>query len=726
MEVEKSIEDLLPGDIERAGLSPIDAANFYRQLGGIISEVGDSRPATWRRISKEMLLPVHPHSLHQLMYYSTYKHWDDSKYGPPPACFPTEESARESNLGRILEKYGPQLLGSSYRNPIESFPAFQKFSAEHPEVYWPIVFEDLNLFFHVQPNCILDKSDKSHPCGVWLPGAVLNVSECCLLPTKNKNDTVAVIWRDEDNDNLPPATLTLAELRLKVNRVANALDGLGLQRGDAIAIDMPMDVFAVIIYLAIILAGYVVVSIADSFVSNEIATRIRISKAKCIFTQDNIVRGGKVIPLYSRVVDANAPQIVVLPSNGKHIVVDLRNGDMAWESFLSLADKLSIPDEYVAVKQAIEAHTNILFSSGTTGEPKAIPWTQATPIRCAGDAWAHYDIRPGDVFAWPTNLGWMMGPLLIFASLLNGATIALYKGLPLGRSFGKFVQDAGVTVLGTVPSMVKTWKKSSCMDFLDWSRIRHFGTTGEASSLDDDLWLSGQAGYKPVYESCGGTELGSAFVQGCPLQPQAYATFSTPCMTTSFVILDESRRAYPDDQPCHGELALLPAMLGASNNLLNADHDAVYFKGMPAHNGVILRRHGDLFERTVGGFYKAQGRSDDTMNLGGIKISAVEIERVCNTAHHSVLETAAIGVPPDDGGPEHLVMVVVLKDEQLVDTAVLKKSFSSAIHSRLNPLFKVSSVVIVPDFPRTASNKVMRRVLRSNLRKLGNSPKCRL
>ncbi|KAJ7297702.1 hypothetical protein O6H91_Y041100 [Diphasiastrum complanatum] len=320
----------------------------------------------------------------------------------------------------------------------------------------------------------------------------------------------------------------------------------------------------------------------------------------------------------------------------------------------------------------------------------------------------------------------MMGPLLIFASLLNGATIALYKGLPLGRSFGKFVQDAGVTVLGTVPSMVKTWKKSSCMDFLDWSRIRHFGTTGEASSLDDDLWLSGQAGYKPVYESCGGTELGSAFVQGCPLQPQAYATFSTPCMTTSFVILDESRRAYPDDQPCHGELALLPAMLGASNNLLNADHDAVYFKGMPAHNGVILRRHGDLFERTVGGFYKAQGRSDDTMNLGGIKISAVEIERVCNTAHHSVLETAAIGVPPDDGGPEHLVMVVVLKDEQLVDTAVLKKSFSSAIHSRLNPLFKVSSVVIVPDFPRTASNKVMRRVLRSNLRKLGNSPKCRL
>ncbi|KAJ7540403.1 hypothetical protein O6H91_10G013200 [Diphasiastrum complanatum] len=629
MEVEKSIEDLLPGDIERAGLSPIDAANFYRQLGGIISEVGDSRPATWRRISKEMLLPVHPHSLHQLMYYSTYKHWDDSKYGPPPACFPTEESARESNLGRILEKYGPQLLGSSYRNPIESFPAFQKFSAEHPEVYWPIVFEDLNLFFHVQPNCILDKSDKSHPCGVWLPGAVLNVSECCLLPTKNKNDTVAVIWRDEDNDNLPPATLTLAELRLKVNRVANALDGLGLQRGDAIAIDMPMDVFAVIIYLAIILAGYVVVSIADSFVSNEIATRIRISKAKCIFTQDNIVRGGKVIPLYSRVVDANAPQIVVLPSNGKHIVVDLRNGDMAWESFLSLADKLSIPDEYVAVKQAIEAHTNILFSSGTTGKSHG---TQATPIRCAGDAWAHYDIRPGDVFAWPTNLGWMMGPLLIFASLLNGAHNS----------------DAGVTVLGTVPSMVKTWKKSSCMDFLDWSRI--------------------------VYESCGGTELGSAFVQGCPLQPQAYATFSTPCMTTSFVIWMTEVQAltsltslgrhnefsfsnlaveqlgiimilletilidlsifdtcvyflhYPDDQPCHGELALLPAMLGASNNLLNADHDAVYFKGMPAHNGVILRRHGDLFERTVGGFYKAQGRSDDTMNLGGIKISAVEIE----------------------------------------------------------------------------------------------------
>jgi hypothetical protein len=130
-----------------------------------------------------------------------------------------------------------------------------------------------------------------------------------------------------------------------------------------------------------------------------------------------------------------------------------------------------------------------------------------------------------------------------------------------------------------------------------------------------------------------------------------------------------------------------------------------------------LRRHGDMFERLVGGFYKAHGRADDTMNLGGIKTSAVEIERVCNKAHEAVLETAAIGVQGPNGGPDQLVIAAVLKKGNQIGLDELQKIFSLAVSSKLNPLFKVSAVAVVPEFPRTASNKVMRWVLRSQFTK---------
>ena len=97
------------------------------------------------------------------------------------------------------------------------------------------------------------------------------------------------------------------------------------------------------------------------------------------------------------------------------------------------------------------------------GQPKAIPWTHTTPIRSAANAFFHQDVREGDTVAWPTNLGWMMGPWLVFAALLNGATIALFQGSPLGRDFGVFIQSAGVSMLGLVPSIAKAWRASDCM-----------------------------------------------------------------------------------------------------------------------------------------------------------------------------------------------------------------------------------------------------------------------
>ncbi|WZY96713.1 hypothetical protein YC2023_069042 [Brassica napus] len=546
-----------------------------------------------------------------------------------------------------METHGPRLLGASYKNPLESFELFRRFSVEHPEVYWSIVIDELSLKFHTPPRCILDKSK---PEGTWLPDAVLNTAECCLIPSsrsQREDDSLAVVWREEGFDDSPVNQMTFKELRQRVMLVANAISG-SFATGDTIAIDMTMTVDAVIIYLATIFAGCVVVSIADSFAAKEIATRLKISKAKGIFTQDHVLRGGRRYPLYSRVVEAAPSKIIVLPASGTELRVQLRDQDIPWKDFLS---KASVEDNYGPIYVPVNSVINILFSSGTTGEPKAIPWTQLSPIRSACDGWAHFDVKVG---CWSYD----------------------------------------------------SWYCSKLGENLEEDKL-YFATTGEASNVDDVLWLSSKAYYKPVIEVCGGTELASSYIIGSPLQPQAFGAFSTPTMATRIIIFDENG---PEDQPCTGEVGLFPQHLGATDRLLNADHEEVYFKGMPMYKETRLRRHGDILKRTVGGYFTVQGRADDTMNLGGIKTSSIEIERVCDQADECISETAAVSITPPNGGPELLAIFTVLKEGfKKQSEEELKRKFSRAIQKDLNPLFKVSFVKIVAEFQRTASNKLLRR-----------------
>ena len=324
---------------------------------------------------------------------------------------------------------------------------------------------------------------------------------------------------------------------------------------------------------------------------------------------------------------------------------------------MTWADFLSDTDTFTAVPCHPDAHTNILFSSGTTGEPKAIPWTHTTPIKCAADAYLHHDIHANDVLAWHTNLGWMMGPWLIYASLINKATIALYDGVPTGRDFGVFVQNAKISMLGVVPTLVRAWKNTGCMHGLDWDAIRAFSSTGECSNPEEMLYLMSLAGYKPVIEYCGGTEIGGGYVTGTRVQPAAPSTFTTPALGLDFLLYDA--RGNPSD---NGEVFIVPPSLGLSTSLLNADHNEVYFAETPRPD---LRRHGDALERLgkkfesepwLEGFkYRIHGRVDDTMNLSGIKVSSAEIEEVLNGVD-GIQETAAVAVSPEDGGPSQLVI----------------------------------------------------------------------
>jgi acetyl-CoA synthetase len=205
----------------------------------------------------------------------------------------------------------------------------------------------------------------------------------------------------------------------------------------------------------------------------------------------------------------------------------------------------------------------------------------------------------------------------------------------------------------------------------------------------------------PVIEYLGGTEIGGGHLTGTVLQPASPSTFTTPALGVDVVILDETGT---------GELFLVPPALGLSQELLNRDHDAVYYDGCPeGPGGEVLRRHGDEIARLPNGYFKARGRVDDTMNLGGIKVGSLELERVVS-GHPAVSECAAVAVRLEGEGADRLVLYVVLEGD--APPPGLERELGAAIARHLNPLFKAHDVVVVDALPRTASNKVMRRALR--------------
>lgn len=596
--------------------------------------------------------------------------------------YPNDEVVKNSNIYKMMLK-----------NNLDSYESLWQWSVQNKSEFWEQTVANLNITFKRKFDSVLDISQGVENAS-WLKGSKFNIIDSCF---QRDDDSVAIIYQNGE-DNL--IKVSQRELETYTNRIANSLKESGLEPGDRIAIDMPMTYEAVAIYLAAIKAGCPVVTIADSFTSNEIEVRLKITEPKLIFTQDYIYRAGKTLPLYEKVVQAKAPKAVVIKGGASEST--LRPGDVFFNSFLSQEE------DFDAVVLGPEDLITVLFSSGTTGEPKAIPWTNTVPVKCASDGYYHHNIQENDVVCWPTNLGWMMGPWLIFASLINKAAVALYYEAPMAEGFGKFVQNANVTMLGVVPSIVRHWKNTGSMDSFDWNSIKCFSSTGEASNPEEMEYLMQLANNKPVIEYCGGTEIGGGYVTSTVVQPNIASTFSSQALGGEFVLLNEEGQE--TDQ---GEMFLIPPILGLSKTLLNRDHHEVYFEGNPLYKGQVLRKHGDELERLSNGYYKAQGRADDAMNLGGIKVSSIQIEEVINLLDF-VKESAAIAVSPPQGGPGQLFVYIVSADDTLSPDEKLK-AIRSIIRERLNPLFKAEGLIEIKTLPRTASGKVMRRKLRDML-----------
>ena len=734
--------------------------------------------------------------------------------GPPAVWTPDEGTVRRSNLQASMAAVGIDRYEDFHSWSVRDPTAFWTHTLERLGIVFtrpPDAILDLRGDVRDSRGSVRNahegvRDPQSMPCGGirdprWLPGAELNIVDSCfttdpgrpavVTPGSNSPDGPAgPDGPDNPDDSGGPdapddralRTTTYGELEGLVNRVANGLRDRGLAPGQAIALYMPLNLECVVAYLAIIRAGSRVVSIADSFPPAEIRRRMAIADASCAVTMDRYVHSGKIIPLYDTVVEAGVSTIIVVPSAGDGRTVDdtrsggdggfgdvartddapspdddtsaaasdaprLRPDDIAW------SDLLAGDDTFVSVTGDPYRTTNILFSSGTTGEPKAIPWNHLTPIKSAMDGHYHQDIHGDDVTTWPTNIGWMMGPWLIYATLVNGACMALYPGAANSPDYLRFIHRAGVTVQGVIPSLVRTWRRggmaegrhgdstdvshSDMAKGIDWPSVRVFSSTGEPASRTDYLWLMSRAGYRaPVIEYLGGTEIGGGHLACTVLQPCSPAAFSTANLGVDFIILDETGAEVGEGGT--GELFLKPPALGMSQRLLNGDHDEVYYEGCPAGlRGEVLRRHGDNTQRLHHGYYRAQGRADDGMNLGGIMVSPLELERITD-GHPAVYESAAVAVQPEGEGAERLVVFIVLEDGRgtagfhaadsrtadsrtnlILDTDTLKSEFQTMVSSALNPLFKIYRIVIINELPHTASGKLVRRTLRDRMKNGG-------
>jgi acetyl-CoA synthetase len=591
---------------------------------------------------------------------------------------PGREWVEQTNAHRMMRRLGFDETG-----------AFLQWSRDDLEAFWAEMMSEMNVRWMRPYERVLDSSS-----GVewsrWFVGGQLNITDNCLDRHKDSGRT-AILWEGEQGET---RSISFAALYVETGRLANYLKSLGLERGDRVALVMPMAPEIVTILYACFKLGLIAVPIFSGFGSGAIATRLKDSGARVVFTAHVSVRRGKRIPLFEKVREATAQAQDV-------------------ETIVALEDWAALfqgqPEECETLPLDSEAPALLIYTSGTTGKPKGTIHTHAGALaQTAKEIWLGFDHKPQDRFFWLSDIGWMMGAWTILGNHHFGGTIFIYDGAPDYPSpsrLWEMIERHKITTFGISPTAIRLLMKSDPPAGLAMASLRLLGSTGEPWDPVSYRWYFEHVGKArcPVINISGGTEILGCFLLPLPAEPLKECTLGGPAPGMAVEVVDES------GTPVRGKKGYLVCTKPAPSMTRGVWRDPqryleAYWSRFPG-----WWWHGDWASVDEDGCWFLHGRADESMNVAGRKVGPAEVEEAL-MEHASVLEAAVIGAPDELKG-EKIVAFVVLQPGTQWSSALSDEIGESVVRSQ-GPTLRPSVIRAVPALPKTQSGKIVRRLIR--------------
>ncbi len=637
-----------------------------------------------------------------------------------PLWTPDPAHAARSNLARFIDALraaGTPLPPSS---DAKAFNALHDWSVEQPAAFWAAVWRDGEVIADRKPDGaawdeVLVGGDRMAPPDpiegpAWFAGARLNFAENLL---RRHDDAPALIAWDERG---PSGGRTWAELRQQVAAAAAALRSLGVGEGDRVAAWMPNVPETIVAMLATAAVGAVWTSCSPDFGVEGVVDRFGQTAPTVLLCCDAYRYGGKTHDCAARLPDL----LPRLPSVRHAVMVSCQGAGMLppvpqvmhWAELLAAQGK--VPLEFVRLP--FDHPLYILYSSGTTGLPKCMVHSAGgTLLQHLKEHRLHVDLQPEERLFYFTTCGWMMWNWLA-SGLASGATLVLYDGSPMPAAdpgvLWRMAAAERVTVFGVSAKYIALAEKSDLHPARDYdlSRVRTVLSTGSPLVAESFDWLQREVGAQVHTASIsGGTDIVSCFVLGNPLSPVWRGEIQGPGLGMAVAVFDDTGHPCPvgkaGELVCTGPFPAMPIRFWGDPE--GAGYRAAYFERWPG-----IWRHGDWITRTEHGGFIITGRSDATLNPGGVRIGTAEIYRQVE-AIPEVLESVVIGqrLAGAAAGDVRVVLFV-----RLGPGAKLSGPLEEAIRSRIrrgaSPHHVPTVILAVADLPRTRSGKVSELAVR--------------
>ncbi len=601
---------------------------------------------------------------------------------------PGPDARQTTRIGRYLD-----WIEQTRAVSLPDHEAAWRWSVDHPADFWGSIAEHFQVAFHAPPDEVL--ADASMPGAEWFPGATLNYAEQALaLP----DDAVAIIGRSQTRDRVE---LSGAELKDQVARCRTGLQRLGVGKGDRVGAFLPNIPETIVAFLATASLGAIWSSCAPEFGTRSVVDRFQQIDPTVLLTVDGYRYGDKDIDKTTEVAEIRAAlgsleHTVVLP----YLTADPPVADaMRWDDLL--ADEGELAFEAVPFDHPLY----VLYSSGTTGLPKPIIHGHGGIVLEHLKSLALYaDLGPGDRFFWFTTTGWMMWNFLV-SGLLVGSTLVLFDGNPGSpdlMTLWRLAAEEGLTYLGTSAPFLMSCRKAGLSPGadLDLSALRAVGSTGAPLPPAGFHWVYEHVGEDLLLSSVsGGTDVCTAFVGGCPIVEVREGEIPCRYMGARVEAYDE------DGTPVMGQrgelvvTAPMPSMpVGFWGDEDGSRERAAYFSTFPG-----VWRHGDWITISERGSCVITGRSDATLNRGGVRLGTSEFYAVVDSLPE-VADSLVVHLEDDEGGAgELLLFVTPIPGERIDDEA--KARIRRALRESLSPRHVPDDIREVPGVPRTLSGK---------------------